>query len=330
MRAQIDLARAEFAVEQRRLERAAENANAIRAAQMADLGRQAQALADLKNAHQTLQQDFARLKSELAARETSLTEAQAEIGALSVGLHDSDADNLRLRDAQAELRRALASLQATADDRAAVIRERDMRLNDHAERYVAAQAVITEHAQALAQAHSVIAAAKENNAQLERHIAALEDRLAGAKRAREQDQARHDRMSETLAELERRHDDLRARAEQHKRERDALETANATHLAAQAQLQSQLDHARASLRETERAAADRIEHLRLEAAALQGALQAARARNGAFAGEEAHEQSVLAEELAIDAPAPSQELEALRAAVTDVGAKIIELREPQT
>lgn len=109
-----DLLRAEFAVEQRRLEQKAEALNLLRAADMAGLGRQAAAIARLEADRAALAKQNSEHKEELAAARRAFAELSAELAATAKECYD-ESGLLARKDAQiGELKAKLEDAHALA------------------------------------------------------------------------------------------------------------------------------------------------------------------------------------------------------------------------
>ena len=298
--AERDQLRAEFAAERRRIEQRLEAAGGQRAADMGELGRRAirtsaleSNLTDLTTAHQTLTAQFND-----ATR--AMHEANGEAGALAIALHDETSVHDNTRDLLNALKRDHHALREQTQELNAAFAAADAKAQ-------ALNLYNTSLETDLGDRHNALRLAEERAATLATGLqTARAERDAQATRLANV-QARNESEMERSARLQSALDDARAGAEKtlaaQREAARAIEAADRARANAEdrtATLMQRLEDAGSAARKSERDAADRIEALRSEIAALKGALDAARARPSA--GDD----------------------EALRRAIAEIGAKVLQ------
>jgi chromosome segregation ATPase len=117
--AERDQLRAEFAVEQRRVELRAAQTNLAHAADRADLGRRAAEISALKEKLEQRTQENREYEQMLTQSEADLSEALAELGAVTKALYDAEGLYQRRHDALVELAQAHEAVTNLAEERLA-------------------------------------------------------------------------------------------------------------------------------------------------------------------------------------------------------------------
>ena len=321
--AERDQLRAGFAVAQRRQEQKYEALLTARGEDAAELGRRAGALADLAAASETLRADVARHEQKGAETARLLADIQAEAGAFSVALYDSEGLRERREDVLRGLESAHQILQITSGQQQVALYELESRLRlsettlkatdnklqtasqEARKRGEENEILTTERDQGKAQAlffrqrrdalQAELAALGEKAAAQEKALAQGQEAMAGAK-------ADGARAAEAAAGYERRIAGLEAR-----------------HKEALARAARALERAVASERES----ASRLEVLRGEKAAVEGALQAAREERGRLQRELS--QALEGAKARGAAGVGADDEAALRRAVSDLADRLLRL-----
>ena len=323
--AQRDVLRAEFAAHIRKIEIRAEAALEDRAADRIALGRRDAAIHQRNVEIAAAKSAMATLEAAEAAARRAQVDAEAQLSAALVEIHDAQSQTLRLGIAHDELAERHESLIEHGNGQRATIAAletrasgQDMRLED------------TQH---------LLAVASFAQSEVVAHAGRLDDDLQAANQALEILRQQH-------SGLQSRHDQARARAEQvqaalqAERDQHAATSGMASDHAGQARdysvalaaaqereqglrsaLQRQIDMARAS----DASLAQRVDHLRLENAALQDALEAARSADAS------QPQIRPAEPAAQTGGLPHQvddnDIALLRDAIADIGTEMTRLTQ---
>ena len=304
--AERDLLRAEFAAERRKLEQRMEAQAAEQGAEMAELGRRASRIVGLESELSALQAAHATLTSEHAQATRELAETLGERGAMLTEIHDATSLNETMRQRYAALRDQHADAAGLADTRRIAIaglETKILELEARAENYARD---VEAHARKARNEEDRATGLGEERDMLLKEMRAVEQMMSATQARFEAELARSAQLQETL-ETTRRDADQAMQA-QHETQRglDAAERARAQAEQSAGEAARKLANIAAERHAADNAAADRMEELRAEIAALRGALDAAReARNGR----------------AIGAPDAAQ----LREAIADIGVKVAQM-----
>lgn len=280
--AERDQLRAEFAVEQRRLELRTAQVNRAHAADRSELGRRAAEIGALKD--ELAQRTWENRASEqmLVQAEADLSQAAAELGAATKALYDAEGLYERRQGDLIELTRAHETMTNLAEER----------LANHAAaeaRSVALELRLADVSRILLETEKRLA---EQIAQSSKFNDELGDALVLAKRNLEHSEGNCSALQKKL-EVEAAHatevtwelEDLRAKRDEDQEKLRSLAAAIGTHEAAvedlkrrEASLREQRDQQVEKLRDAERALAEKYDRLQSEHAGSQDALDAARRR----------------------------------------------------
>lgn len=276
--AERDQLRAEFAVEQRRLELRAEQTKLAHAADRSELGRRAAEIGGLNERLAQSAQENREYEQMLAEVHSHLAEVSAELGATTKALYDADGLHERKTDELIQLTQAHEAMtmlaeerlanHAAADARAAGL---ELRLGDVSRMLLEAEKRFAERTTQAAKLSDALAHSNRNLELSEGSYAALQKKL----------EAETVRAAQLTQELE---------AQRQQREEDqaklrtltikigvneaALEDANRREKKIRAQRDQLVEKARAA----EHALVEKLDRLQSEYAALQGALEVARRR----------------------------------------------------
>jgi chromosome segregation ATPase len=273
-----DHLRAEFAVEQRRLEIRTDAILQAHAAERSALSRHAAELVKLQQIVEAQRAEIQAQASALAKADQELAALTNERGALTGALYDADGLYQKKQEELAKLHQAHQALASLADQRLASYASADaratgleLRLGDVSRTLVEAEKRFTERTAHAARLNDALAVARSNLEVLEGNYAVL--------------QKKFDAESDRAAQLAKDIDALRQQRDADRGKLRALnikvgvqQTALEDAKARAATRAEQQEQQVAALRESERALAEKYENLRLEAAALQGALDVARQR----------------------------------------------------
>jgi chromosome segregation ATPase len=273
-----DHLRAEFAIEQRRLEiRTAEVVQA-HAADRSELGRRAAELLTLQQTVDAQSEEIRAHAEALAKAEQEVAALSSERGALTGALYDADGLYQNKQDELAKLNQAHQALSALADERLASHASADaraagleLRLGDVSRTLVEAEKRFSERTAHAARLNDALVVARSNLEVLEGNYAVLQKKF-------DAETARVAQLGKDLDELRQQRDGdqgkLRALNIKIGVQEAALEDAKSR----AAHISGQRDQQVEKLRESERALGEKYENLRAEFSALQGALDVARRR----------------------------------------------------
>lgn len=317
-----DHLRAEFAVEQRRLEMRLAAATQAHAADRSELGRRAAEFL-------AMQQKVADQSEQIRVTVEALSKAEHEIagfasehGALASALYDADGLYKTKQEELAKLSQAHQMLSAVADERLASHASADaraagleLRLGDVSRTLVEAEKRFTERTAHAARLNDALVVARSNLEVLEGNYAVL--------------QKKFDAESARVAQLGKELDDLR---QQRDADQGKLRAANIKigvleawledAKQREAQILTQRDQQMEKIRTSERALNEKYDALRSDFAAQEGALEAARRRC------ETLESELSQARVARGKHQPGSEAEqnaSLRQEVSEVGAAIVRL-----
>lgn len=273
-----DQLRAEFAVEQRRLEQRVEEANRAHAADRGELGRRSAEIGDLKERLAQSGQENRDYEQMLAGLQAELTQASAQLGALTKALFDADGLYMRKQEEFASLLQAHEAMTMLAEERLANHAAADaravgleLRLGDVSRALLEAERRFTERTMQAAKLGDTLALASRNLELSETNGSALQKKLEG-------EATRAAQIAQELEALRRRREEdqieMRALAAKIAAREAAIEEASEREKKLRAQRDQQVEKARAA-RGT---LAEKYEQLQSEHAALQGALEVARRR----------------------------------------------------
>ena len=325
--AQRDALRAEFSANTRRIEMKAEAARDARAADRIERGRRDVTIAGLGNAIVAANSALAELGAAHAAALRAQTEAEGQLGAASIELHDAAGLMARLNDSHFGLKRQHEDLIEQADGQRATIAALETR--------AAGQDMRLEDLQSLADATNSARQERAHEAErLESELREAASQLVEARLQQARLQGSHDkaqqRIDQLLQALDTERDEHAATsgvaAEHAVRSRDssaALASALEREQQLRASLQRQIDMARAS----DASLATRADTLRMENAALQGALDSARSEYASLRRTGPGEPVSAAAVQPAAASVSAEEIALLREAVTDIGAEMTRLTE---
>ena len=321
--AQRDVLRAGFAAHARKIEIRAETIMQARAADRIAMGRSDVAIYERDTQIAAAQSALAALEAAHAAARRAQVEAEAQLSAALVEIHDAQGQTSRLSVAHDELMDRHSGLIELADGQRATIAALETRAAGQEMRLEDTQQLlaVASFAQAEAVAHAgrldgEVQAATQMLADLHAQQASLQ---AGHDKAR----SRAEHLQSALdAEIDRHSATLDAAVAQAGQMRDtdsALAAALERERGLRRSLQRQIDMARAS----DASLAQRADHLRQENIALRGALEAAKSAR-------ASQVQIRAVESATDGSRPSyqvkeDEIAVLRDAISGVGAEMIRL-----
>ncbi len=310
--AERDQLRAEFAMEQRRLEKRSEDLLDARARDMAELGRRARHIATLESEIVEVWRESEARAGRLATLGDELTSARAELG-VSQQLHwDTEGRLNNKTRAHAELLDQHQDALAHIDEQRATVAGLETRIAAH-----------EADLQDLRAAHQL---AQVQTLDLSRAVLAFEDQHAAARSEADALAVRYEQTLAQLRDAQTGADEFERQLRIERRQRMHFETELESQTAALARAEER----EASLREehANRISAmsggtsdmlQKLEHLRTENAALQGALTIARqesARRMAYTGRDGG--------AGLDDP---DEAAQLRRAIAEIGAKVARLVE---
>ncbi|WP_297297131.1 hypothetical protein [uncultured Methylovirgula sp.] len=317
-----DHLRAEFAVEQRRLEMRLAAATQAHAADRSELGRRAAEFL-------AMQQKVADQSEQIRVTVEALSKAEHEIagfasehGALASALYDADGLYKTKQEELAKLSQAHQMLSAVADERLASHASADaraagleLRLGDVSRTLVEAEKRFTERTAHAARLNDALVVARSNLEVLEGNYAVL--------------QKKFDAESARVAQLGKELDDLRQQRDADQGKLRAanikigvLEAGLEDAKQREAQILTQRDQQMEKIRTSERALNEKYDALRSDFAAQEGALEAARRRC------ETLESELSQARVARGKHQPGSEAEqnaSLRQEVSEVGAAIVRL-----
>jgi chromosome segregation ATPase len=308
--AERDLLRAEFAAERRRLEQRMEAQAATQAEELAELGRRATEIVSLKDQLGKLRGEHSTLNAAHAAAARDLAEAQGERSALLTEIHDATGLHEAIRARFEELTRAHHELADVAEGRRTSIVAMETKIAGLDARIEGLERDLDAQTRRAKNGEDRATGLGEERDMLLRELRSIEQLMASTQERFEKERARADELQERLDEQRAEVDDaLLAQREAQK----IVESAERARDAAQEMAREasrRLDVQLEETRRVESAAADQIEALRAEIAALKGALIAARdarATNGRG----------------------SQETTELRDAIAEIGAKVARMAQQE-
>ncbi len=276
--AERDQLRAEFAVEQRRLELRAAQMNLAYAADRGELGRRAVEISALKENLAQRTRENRESEQMLAQSEADLSQASAELGAVTKALYDAESLYARKQGEFIELTQAHEAITNLAEDRlanhaAAEARSvaLELRLGDVSRTLLEAEKRFAERTTQAGKLGDALALSNRNLEHSESNCSALQKKL----------EAEANRAAQVTQELEA----LRAQRDEDQGRLRSLTAEIGTHEAAledlerrEKTLREQHDQQVEKVRDAERALAEKYDRLQSEHAGLQGALDAARRR----------------------------------------------------
>jgi chromosome segregation ATPase len=273
--AERDQLRAEFAVEQRRLELRLAQTNVAHAADRGELGRRAAEISALQDELAQRAQETHDHSNALAQAEAALSQMSAELGAATKALYDAESLNERKQDELAKLAQAHEAITALAEERLANHAAADaraialeLRLGDVSRRVLEAEGRFAERTTQAAKLNDALALAKRDLDFMESNYVSLQKKL-------ESETARAAHLAHELDALRAQRNDEQGKmraltAQGGVREASAAEDASRREQKIRAVIEK--------AREAERVLTEKHERLQSEYAALQGALEVARRR----------------------------------------------------
>lgn len=283
--AERDQLRAEFAVEQRRIELRAAQVNLAHAADRSELGRRAAEVSDLKDLLASSAAENHEYELALANVQRELAQANAELGAASKALFDAEALYERKQSELLDLGKAHEAMTMLAEERLANHAAADaravgleLRLADVSRMLLEAEKRFTERTAQAAKLSDSLALSR-------RHLELSENNGAALQRKLDAEAVRAAAVGLEFEALRAQRDEdqgkLRALTAKLGANQAALEDAGQREEEIRAQRDRRLEKAR----EAERNLAEKYERLQSEHAALQGALDVARRRCEALESE---------------------------------------------
>jgi chromosome segregation ATPase len=273
--AERDQLRAEFAVEQRRLELRMAQTNVAHAADRGELGRRAAEISALQDELAQRAQETHDHSNALAQAEAALSQMSAELGAATKALYDAESLNDRKQDELTKLAQAHEAITALAEERLANHAAADaraialeLRLGDVSRRVLEAEGRFAERTTQAAKLNDALALAKRDLDFMESNYVSLQKKL-------ESETARAAQLAHELEALRAQRNDEQGKmraltAQGGVREASAAEDASRREQKIRAVIEK--------AREAERVLTEKHERLQSEYAALQGALEVARRR----------------------------------------------------
>jgi chromosome segregation ATPase len=276
--AERDQLRAEFAVEQRRIELRAAQMNLAHAADRSELGRRAAEISALKDSLAQRNQENRDYEQMLAELDSELSEASAELGALTKALYDAGGLYERKQGELIELTLAHEAMTILAEERLANHAAADarsvaleLRLGDVSRMLLEAEKRFMERTAQANKLTDALALSNRNLEHSESNSSALQKKL-------EAEVSRSAQMAQELAALRQQRDEdqgkLRTLMAKASANEAALEEAGRRENKLRTQREQQVEKARAA----KHALDEKYDRLQSEYAALQGALEAARRR----------------------------------------------------
>lgn len=311
--AERDLLRAEFAAEQRRLEQKMEAQAAVQAREMAELGRRATRIVALESDLATLRGRHAELDARHAATVRELAEAVGERGALVKEIYDAIGLQDAMRARHQALTEAHADLSGVAEERRVAIAGLEMKAAGLEMRVEGLEHDVETYARKARNEEDRARGLGEDRDMLLKEIRSIEQMMVSTQARFDAERARSASLQDALDTLRRESDAALLAQREAQKARDAAERARELAEENRLDVSRRLVAQAAAAHAAESAAADRIQTLRGEIAALQGALEAAREARGA-AGR----------------AAATQDAALLREAIADIGAKVAQLAHKQT
>jgi chromosome segregation ATPase len=276
--AERDQLRAEFAVEQRRVELRVAQMNLAYAADRGELGRRAVEISALKdNLAQGIQENR-ELEHALANLQADLSQVSAELAAMTKALYDAEGLNERKQAEFIELIKAHEAMTTLAEERLANHAAADaravgleLRLGDVSRMLLEAEKRFTERTTQASKLSDALALSKRNLELGESNSVALQRKLeAEAARATEIGKE----LEALRAQRDEDQDKLRSLTQKLGVNEAVLEDASGREKKIRIQRDQEVEKAR----NAGRALAEKYEHLKSEYAGLQGALDVARRR----------------------------------------------------
>ncbi|MEW6438421.1 MAG: hypothetical protein AB1508_14775 [Pseudomonadota bacterium] len=319
-----DHLRAEFAVEQRRLEmRLAEVAKA-HAADRSELGRRAAEFSAVQQKIADQSEQIRVTVEALSTAEHEIAGLNSEHGVLTAALYDADGLYKTKQEELAKLGQAHQVLSALADERLASHATADaraagleLRLGDVSRTLVEAEQRFTERTAHAARLNDALVVAKSNLGVLEGNHAALQKKFDG-------ESARVAQLAKELDELRQQRDADQGKLRALNIKNGVLETGLEDAKQREAQILAQRDQQVEKIRTSERALSEKYDALRSEFAAQEGALEAARRRCETLESELSQVRAARAKH---QPGSEAEENASLRQGVSEIGAAIVRLAQ---
>lgn len=318
-----DHLRAEFAVEQRRLEMRLAEVVQAHAADRSELGRRAAEFSAVQQKIADQSEQIRVTVEALSTAEHEIAGLNSEHGALTSALYNADGLYKTKQEELAKLGQAHQVLSALADERLASHASADaraagleLRLGDVSRTLVEAEQRFTERTAHAARLNDALVVAKSNLDVLEGNHAALQKKF-------EAESTRVAQLAKELDELRQQRDADQGKLRALNIKNGVLETGLEDAKQREAQILAQRDQQVEKIRTSERALSEKYDALRSEFAAQEGALEAARRRCETL-------ESELSQARARGKHQPGSEAEenaSLRQGVSEIGAAIVRLAQ---
>lgn len=283
--AERDQLRAEFAVEQRRLEIRSEQTKRAHAADRGELGRRAVEISDLNERLAQSTQQNREYERMLAQSQSQLAAASAELGALSKALYDAEGLHERKAEEYATLFKAHETMTALAQERLANHAAADaraagfeLRLGDVSRMLLEAERQFTERTAHAARLNDALALSNRNLEQNEANYGALQKKL-------DLEVARTTQLTAELETIRRQSDEDQGKLRSLTIKVGLNETALEDAARREKKIRGQRDQQAERSRVAEHALIEKLDRLQSEHAGLQGALDVARRRCEALEAE---------------------------------------------
>ncbi len=319
--AERDQLRAEFAVEQRRLEQKMSRSADAEAAAKSEIGRNTIKIVELSERLKSHQTEVAALREDLAKTTQDFRAVQAELVTTSTELYDTSGLRERLQHAHNALRHDHAALENLAAERRTMIASLQTRISglemqaeDNARSYHDINQTLAEKMRQI------------SDLQNERMIAAAELGVARTNidnltRQLEVMKTRHSTADAELAQLRQAHSMLGRQSTQQTSAIAGYESAIAGNSQLFNEMQDRLNHMQQRHREQEREMNDKLDSLRQEKAAAAGALEAARN------GRDQLQRDLTRLQQALQQRGEDQDIALLRQAIAEIGDNVLKLRD---
>jgi len=314
--AERDQLRAEFAASMRRVEQKNERLIAASAADRSELGRQAAAMVEIDAKLLTSRKDMNDLRADLAATERQVSETRGELAAVQKELFDASGLAERRGEALADISRKHDELRQLADEKRAAVSGLETRATG-------LELDLEEMRRVLRSTQLQLSDKIAAGEMLEREREFARSDATSAHAKRELQQAALDEANRRIEAFEK-----EARAAQRARSRMATQLAEQQRLAEAAReqetaLRASVDKHTAILKEAERSASERLQNMRAQRDALQGAIDMLRKDNQALRQELSELRRGTPKPVAANGAAAGPSDDALlRQTIADIGTEV--------
>ncbi|WP_147306452.1 hypothetical protein [Methylovirgula sp. 4M-Z18] len=319
--AERDQLRAEFAVQQRRLEQKADRYAVAEAAAKSEAGRSTIKIIELTERLKQQQTDADGLREEITALRQDFHSAQAEMATASKELHDAAGLRDQMQHMYERMRQDHAALENLAAERRTMVASLqtrvsglEMQAEDQARAYEEINRALAERMRQVADLHNerTIAAAE---------LAVARTNIENLSRQAEAFKARGSTMEAELSELRQAHSMLGRQATQQTSAIAGYESAIAGNAQLFTEMQDRLNQLQKRHREQEQEMNDKLDSLRQEKASVAGALEAARN------GRDQLQRDISRLQQALQQRGDERELALLREAIAEIGDNVLKLRD---